>query len=96
VFSSWGAYDRRQLLQDCLLHGMEPWDRLDPHLNLKRAFATLMDCSLAPELPHALELTRIPLEGTHHRALDDARNIARVLDRLVRKFGQQRLQSMAR
>lgn len=95
VFASWGAYDRKQLLTDCLLHKMQPWDRLDPHLNLKRAFSTLMDCSLAPELQHALELSKLAQEGTLHRGLDDAKNIARILDFLLTKFSFERLKSIA-
>jgi inhibitor of KinA sporulation pathway (predicted exonuclease) len=95
AFASWGAYDRKQILNDCVLHGLEPWDRLDPHLNLKRAFSSLMDCSLAPELPHAMELSRIAARGTLHRGLDDARNIARVLDYLLTKFSPERLKQNA-
>jgi inhibitor of KinA sporulation pathway (predicted exonuclease) len=95
VFASWGAYDRKQLLQDCLLHDLPQWDRLDPHLNLKRAFSALMDCSLAPELSHALELSRIVGDGTPHRGLDDARNISKVVGHLLTKFDDQRLLSSA-
>ncbi|MGI8906518.1 MAG: exonuclease domain-containing protein [Candidatus Sumerlaeaceae bacterium] len=95
AFTSWGAYDRKQLLMDCLLHQMEPWERLDPHINLKRAFSALMDCSLAPELSHALELSKIAGRGNLHRGLDDARNIAQVLEHLLTKFSPERLKSNA-
>jgi len=30
-------------------------------------------------MARALQMTGLALEGTHHRALDDARNIARLL-----------------
>ena len=30
-------------------------------------------------MTQALRLCRLPLEGTHHRGMDDARNIARTL-----------------
>jgi 3'-5' exoribonuclease 1 len=35
-----------------------------------------------------LELTSLPLEGTHHRGIDDARNIAKLLPYIL---GQKKL-----
>jgi len=77
-FASWGAYDRTQLLQDARRHGVTmPFD-LDAHLDVKTAFAHQRGtrrCGMA----RALERVGLPLEGTHHRGIDDARNIAKLL-----------------
>jgi inhibitor of KinA sporulation pathway (predicted exonuclease) len=35
----------------------------------------------------ALKHTHLPLEGTHHRGADDARNIAQLVAWLVREHG---------
>ena len=77
LFCSWGNYDRNQLGADARRHGIE--SPLGPrHLNIKAEFAR-----------HAGErkrgnrdaMTRVGLTstGTHHRGIDDARNIARLL-----------------
>jgi GrpB-like predicted nucleotidyltransferase (UPF0157 family)/inhibitor of KinA sporulation pathway (predicted exonuclease) len=76
-FCSWGAYDLKQFLVDCARHGVERPAWLEPHLNLRRMF------SVEKEVPQctmvqALEILDLPLEGTHHRGIDDARNIAKI------------------
>lgn len=76
-FCSWGAYDRNQLRrQSSRLHHTIPW--LTPHLNLKERFAKrrkIHRCGLGS----ALEQVGLTFEGTAHRGLDDALNIARLL-----------------
>lgn len=82
TWASWGAYDARQLQRECqakqLRYPMSP-----EHLNVKSWFA------LQQRLPHAVGMDAAlahlgwPLEGTHHRGVDDARNIARLLAHLL-------------
>jgi len=77
LFCSWGYYDRAQLDQDARFHRM-PRPLGDRHLNLKEEFARRMN--VRPQgMARALRLARLPLVGTHHRGIDDARNIARLL-----------------
>ncbi len=77
MWCSWGAYDLRQLKTDCARHGL-PWPPvLERHLNLKAAFAQQMGCRPLG-MKEALRKLGIPLAGKHHRAIDDARNIARI------------------
>lgn len=77
IFCSWGQYDLNQLRQDVAKHAV-PWpNQLDRHLNIKRCFArfrNIQPCGME----RALALMKMPLEGTHHRGIDDARNIARL------------------
>jgi inhibitor of KinA sporulation pathway (predicted exonuclease) len=79
--ASWGAYDYQQLQQDAARHHIE-YAR-PPHLNLKLAFARLHACRPGG-MKGALARIGAPLDGTHHRALDDARNIRRVLEWMVK------------
>jgi inhibitor of KinA sporulation pathway (predicted exonuclease) len=75
-FASWGDFDRRQLLLDCQRHGVE-YPFAD-HLDLKHACSARLGtkpCGVA----QALAKAGLGLEGTHHRALDDARNIWRIV-----------------
>lgn len=75
---SWGFYDVGQFRLDCARHGIAfPVELEREHLNLKTAFAAwqgVRRCGMA----RALEHLGLPLEGTHHRGIDDARNIAAI------------------
>jgi inhibitor of KinA sporulation pathway (predicted exonuclease) len=78
IWGSWGQYDRKQLTRDCDRHGIsDPLSGL-MHVNLKRQFAKnrkIKEVGMAK----ALQLTGLPLSGTHHRGIDDARNIAKLI-----------------
>jgi inhibitor of KinA sporulation pathway (predicted exonuclease) len=77
LFCSWGDYDKNQLARDAAHHGIAP--PLGPdHLNVKTAFATALGIRKLGNR-EALERVGIVATGTHHRGLDDARNIARLL-----------------
>jgi inhibitor of KinA sporulation pathway (predicted exonuclease) len=77
VFCSWGGYDLTQFRIDCRRHHLDLPASFERHVNLKREFARLHKikaCGMKQALDHA----GLPLAGTHHRGLDDARNIARL------------------
>ena len=77
VFCSWGDYDRGQFQQDCQFHGVEyPFGEL--HINLKAVFARVR-CCRKMGMAGALKSVGLPLAGTHHRGIDDARNISLLL-----------------
>ncbi len=48
-----------------------------PVCNLKKEFARVFRVK-SGGMARALEVVGLPLEGTHHREMDDARNIARL------------------
>jgi len=78
---SWGAYDLHQFEADCARHGMALPEAFRDHANVKADFATRFDtkrCGMAA----ALQQAGIPLTGTHHRGIDDARNIAKLAARI--------------
>ena len=76
VFCSWGDYDRRQLLSDCKFHHVRyPFGKV--HVNLKARFAERMHCRPCG-MAQVARMLHMDLRGTHHRAIDDARNIARI------------------
>ena len=78
-WASWGGYDRQQLLQE--------WQRLNidsglskvPHMNLKQRFAKARRLERPLGLNGALQLAGMQFNGQQHRALEDARNTARLL-----------------
>ncbi len=81
LFCSWGDYDRNQFHQDCEFHGTAyPFG--SQHLNLKAAFAEMMGRRKNLGIGDALRTLGMNSEGSQHRGLDDARNIARIVRRV--------------
>jgi inhibitor of KinA sporulation pathway (predicted exonuclease) len=77
-FGSWGNYDKNQFRQDAQYHGVQlPF--AGDHLNIKQAFSDAMGTKKRFGMARALRRIGLPLEGTHHRGIDDARNIAKLL-----------------
>lgn len=78
TWASWGEWDRRQLELDSVRHGItQPIDL--PHVNVKRVFTRVRRIGKEVGMAKACELVGLRLEGTHHRALDDALNVAKLL-----------------
>lgn len=78
LFCSWGAYDRGQFKLDAERHKVKlPFG--PDHLNVKEAFSQALGSRKRFGMSGALRRLGLPLEGTHHRGIDDARNIARIL-----------------
>jgi inhibitor of KinA sporulation pathway (predicted exonuclease) len=78
AWASWGAYDLHQLRQDLAYHG-HSWPLPAEHLNLKALFAKRFRLKKRPALSTALSHAGLEFVGAPHRALDDARNAARML-----------------
>ena len=78
VFCSWGDYDKYQLEQDSQFHEI-PFPIDAPHVNIKILFSTSQKRKKRYGLAKALRLTGLELEGQHHRGLDDAKNMARLM-----------------
>jgi inhibitor of KinA sporulation pathway (predicted exonuclease) len=81
LFCSWGDYDRNQFLQDCEYHRIAyPFPA--GHLNLKAEFSLASGGGKKVGIGQALRQLGMDFEGSHHRGLDDARNIARIVRRV--------------
>lgn len=84
-FCSWGAYDVKQIRRDCDYWDLDPPWPWNDSVNLKRIFAKQQGNIKECGIPAALSILGLPsMEGVHHRGLDDARNIARLVPRLRR------------
>lgn len=87
VFGSWGDYDRNQFKQDSKFHNV-PFPIAYPHVNLEQLFSDTQGKPKRSGMAEALQLAGIELSGTHHRGIDDARNIAKLLPFIL---GRQKL-----
>lgn len=79
---SWGGYDQSQFRIDCRRHSVPFPNSFENHLNLKKAFAEVMSVKLCG-MAKALSIAGIRQEGTHHRGIDDARNIAKLANLIL-------------
>ncbi len=82
TWASYGEYDRRQFRRQCEAFGV-PYAFGETHLNVKNLFALVHGLPREVGMAAALKILDCPLVGTHHRAGDDARNIAGILASLL-------------
>ncbi|HEY2344052.1 MAG TPA: 3'-5' exonuclease [Chthoniobacteraceae bacterium] len=81
LFCSWGNYDRNQFGQDCAHHNV-PYPFGPDHLNLKAEFADAFNLRKPIGISGALKHFGLKFQGSPHRGLDDARNIAAIVQRM--------------
>ncbi len=78
IFASWGDFDRKLMKRQCAAIGLDvPLPR--KHLNIKAQFSRALAIKRQFGMALALKKLGLELSGRHHRGLDDARNIARIL-----------------
>ncbi|PWE38066.1 exonuclease, partial [Pseudomonas prosekii] len=82
AWASWGNYDARQLKQDAGFSACPPLLEGLPHFNARKWHAGLYD-----DRPKSLKLTVESLDlvwqGTYHRGIDDARNVACIIKEML-------------
>lgn len=79
LFLSWGYYDKNQLVLDCEFHNVSyPFD-LNNHINIKQKVNDHLKLSKHRGISGILKYLNLRFEGTHHRGIDDVRNIIRIL-----------------
>lgn len=77
VFCSWGYFDKNILLRECRVSNSDfPFDHR--HINMKKSFAKKAGLKRGIGLGKALNYSNIEFEGTAHRGIDDARNMAKL------------------
>ena len=77
ALGSWGFYDKTQFEKDCDLYQLDKsW--LKNHISVKHQYAQIKNLKKPVGMDRALKIEDLTLEGTHHRGIDDARNIAKI------------------
>lgn len=82
TWASYGGYDRAMLKEQCSKIGI-PYPMSSHHINVKVVLSEIHGLTKGIGMARALRMLNIPLEGTHHRGVDDAKNIAKILNTLV-------------
>lgn len=81
VWGSWSTYDLTQLHRDLAHHGLP--SVLPPHVDLRREFSKALGTKKAFGVKSALAEIGLTMDGSAHRALDDAVATARLLPTLL-------------
>lgn len=85
ILCSWGFYDRKQLESDCEIYGIDKkW--IEKHISLKHQYGKFKKLKRATGMKNALVNEKIDQSGTHHRGIDDARNIAKIFTKYFEKW----------
>jgi inhibitor of KinA sporulation pathway (predicted exonuclease) len=79
VWASYGAYDHTMFVNQCSRLKI-PYPFSNKHINVKTLFSLKSRMSKEVGMSGALRQLGFELEGTHHRGVDDARNIAKILN----------------
>lgn len=82
---SWGDYDRKMFEEMSKLYEIRNPCR-GKHMNLKTMFTVFHGLNNELGLDVALKHLDIKLEGTHHRGVDDAKNIAKIFIHTLKQF----------
>jgi inhibitor of KinA sporulation pathway (predicted exonuclease) len=82
TWASYGDYDRRQFEKQCcernILYPFGP-----THINVKNLAALMHGLPREVGMLQAMSLLELPVEGTHHRGVDDAWNTGLILAKLI-------------
>ncbi|MCE3228901.1 MAG: 3-5 exonuclease [Bacteroidetes bacterium] len=88
ILCSWGHYDKAQFKQDCLIHKLD-FSWLNNHISLKHQHGEIKRLRKPVGMRGALGMENLNLEGTHHRGIDDARNITKIFLKYFDKWKYQ-------
>ena len=82
VLCSWGDWDVQQIARDCARHGIAYPKSFKRHINLKTAFVQSFAVRTRG-MADAMKYSNVRLQGTHHCGIDDARNLAKLAERML-------------
>lgn len=83
-WASWGDYDRKQFAAQCDASAV-PYPFGPIHIDAKAVFGDSYSLRRRPGMARALVTAGLPLEGRHHRGVDDAWNIAALVLHLAER-----------
>lgn len=83
LLCSWGNFDKKMLIQDAQLHGLET-DWIEPHhINVRRQYHDLKGWNTYKGLKKVVILEGFEFTGTYHRGISDAENLAKVFIKYI-------------
>lgn len=83
TWASYGAYDKSMLKEQCQKFNID-YPMSSNHINVKVLLSEKLGLHKGVGMNTALKMLKMPLEGTHHRGVDDAYNIAKILNWILK------------
>jgi inhibitor of KinA sporulation pathway (predicted exonuclease) len=83
--TSWGFYDKTQFIKDCELHKL-PTEWTNKHISLKHQHQNILKLRKGVGVQRALNGINEKFEGTHHRGIDDAKNITKLFKHYFKQW----------
>ena len=85
ILCSWGFYDKKQFESDCKIHSLDVnWFK--NHISIKHQYTEIKQLKRGLGMKRALSNEGLELDGTHHRGIDDAKNIAKIFIKYFDKW----------
>lgn len=81
---SWGFFDKKQLIKDCIVNQYPLNGFLTNHRSLRHEHVDVYGLKNRVEIKPALKMLDLPFEGTLHRGIDDAINIATIFKHMLK------------
>jgi inhibitor of KinA sporulation pathway (predicted exonuclease) len=81
TFFSWGAFDYNQIQRECDLKKITN-PMFQRNMNYKKNFAKIKKLKRGVGVRKALNILNMKFEGTPHRAIDDTRNIVKMIQKV--------------
>jgi inhibitor of KinA sporulation pathway (predicted exonuclease) len=81
IWGSYGQYDKNQFAIQCKRENIE-YPFSNAHINIKLLFALKYSLKRDIGMDKALKFLNMPLIGTHHRGIDDVKNVADILSKI--------------
>lgn len=75
---SWGSFDQKQLKEECEIYDVEQ-DWLNNYINVKNQYKSYLRLPNAKGLNKALRNEGFEFSGIQHRAINDAKNLAKIV-----------------
>ncbi|PLS19614.1 3'-5' exonuclease [Bacillus sp. M6-12] len=85
ILCSWGHYDKKQFKKDCELHKLS-YQWVLPHISLKHQHQAIRKLKHGMGTRKALHKEGFAFEGTPHRGIDDAKNIAKIFVKYLNQW----------
>lgn len=82
-WTSYGDYDRKMFERQCARYSCQS-PMSNSHINTKLLFSLASKDHRSVGMDRALKALNIPLVGTHHRGIDDALNITKIFQRIIK------------
>ncbi len=82
MWMSWGEYDKNQIERDCKLKNVKKNPMGRTHTNAKALFSFAYGLPKELGVGQALDHLGMEFNGTAHRGIDDAENIAKIIQKI--------------